>query len=290
MNLQPRSIKILLILMYLAFTLFAAYTLFQLPDDLVYSSRALSISDLRAASPVLIKLNLVIGATLILGLGVLVFIFRSKSEDVIYVEKKRISEKGADKQSEEEEGEEGEGEFNTSFLNDIIKSETDEQKLLDKSLNAICKKIEAGIGVIYTYEKEKDKKVLKLKSSYALSLGESQTLKYEMGEGLVGQAAKEMKAIIIDEIPEGYIKVVSGLGSSSPSHLIVHPLELDKKLYGVIEIATFSKVDKQHKTFIQNCMNKVMNKLQSKTAPKASKSTAKKEAPKKETKGKTKKA
>jgi len=290
MKLQPRSLKILLIIIYLAFMLFAAYTLFQLQDDLVYTSRALSISDVRAAGPVFVKLNLVVGSTLLLGLGILVFLFKSKSEDVIYVEKKRVAQKNEDEDGGEDSEGEDDGEFSTAFLNNILKSETDEQKLLDKSLNAICKKIEAGIGVIYSYEKDKNKKTLQLKSSYALSLGESQTLKFELGEGLVGQAAKEKKAIIIDDIPEGHIKIVSGLGSSSPRHLIVHPLEMDKKLFGVIEIATFTQVDKQHKAFIQKCMDKVMSRIQDNTSKTTKKSSAKKEAPKKETKGKTKKA
>ncbi|MDX1627528.1 MAG: GAF domain-containing protein, partial [Fulvivirga sp.] len=208
--------------------LFTAYTLFQLRDDLVYSSTSLSIQDVDAAGPVFIKLNLIIGITLVMGLIALVIIFNSKSEEILYVEKSRKTE-GKDQTDEEKEAKD---QLSTSFVNDIIKSEKDEDVIFEKTLKGICNKLEAGIGIIYTPSKQKNKRMLEARSTYALSLGESQTITYEMGEGLVGQAAKERKSMIIDDIPEDYIKIVSGLGKSSPTHLLVMPFEHNQQLIG----------------------------------------------------------
>jgi len=291
MKLNPRKLNIALILIYLACMIFTAFTLFQLRDNLVYASQALSIADMRAAGSVLIKLNLTVGLTLLVGLAVVVILFRNRTEDVIYVEKKRL------KDSEDEDGEDDEdvdGQLGISFLTEILKNEKDEQKIIDKSLNGICNKLEAGIGVIYTYEKSKEKKILNMKSSFALSLGESQTLSYELGEGLVGQVAKEKKGLIVDDIPEGYIKIVSGLGSSSPTHLLIEPIEKGKNIYGVIEIASFTPFDKTHETFVKKCVSKMVDKLGAKEAtPKTASATKKADSAddKKETsKSKNKKA
>ncbi|MTI21339.1 GAF domain-containing protein [Fulvivirga sp. RKSG066] len=220
-------------------------------------------------------------------MAILVFLLKNRNEEIIYVEKKRSRDNEND--DSDDHGDSG-STLSTSFLTDILKSEKDEQKILDKSLHGICKKLEAGIGVIYTYKKSEDKRLLELKSSYALSLGESQTISYELGEGLVGQAAKEQKGLIVDDIPQGYIKIVSGLGSASPTHLLIHPILSEEDLYGVIEIASFTPFDKNHEAFIHNCMTKIMEKLAPKAATSKKVSTAK-ETPKKETsKGKTKKA
>lgn len=293
MKLKQRTLNIILILIYLVFTLITAYTLFSLQDDLVYSSYALSVSDMVSAQPVLIKLNLIVGVTLLIGLGALIFSFKNRNDDVIYVEKKRI--KDLEKDGEEGNEKEEDKAFNTSFLNEILKTEKDQNKILEKSLQAISKKLDAGVSVLYQYKKSAGKNLLEMQSSYALSVGESQVLKYEMGEGLVGQAAKERKSLVVDDIPEGYIKVVSGLGSASPTHLIVSPIELDNKLYGVVEIATFSKLNKEHLTFVDNCFHKIMEKLNSKTADtkKAAKKPESQEETKevkKSSKGKSKKA
>jgi len=293
MKLKQRTLNIILILIYLVFTLITAYTLFSLQDNLVYSSYALSVSDMVSAQPVLIKLNLIVGVTLLIGLGALIFSFKNRNDDVIYVEKKRI--KDLENNGGEENDKEEDKAFSTSFLNEILKTEKDQNKILEKSLQAISKKLDAGVSVLYQYKKSGGKNLLEMQSSYALSVGESQVLKYEMGEGLVGQAAKERKSLVVDDIPEGYIKVVSGLGSASPTHLIVSPIELDKKLYGVVEIATFSKLNKEHLTFVDNCFHKIMEKLNGKTAE-TKKATKKPESQeetkevKKSSKGKSKKA
>lgn len=289
MKVSRKQLNIALILLYIACMIYAAYTLFQLRDDLVYSSQSLSITDVSAAQPIFIKLNLIVGITLLVGLAVLVFMFNNKSEEIIYVEKKNDHKKDED----EEKDEDTEDHLSVAFLNDLLKSVKDEEKVLDKALTGICKKLDAGIGVIYTYQKGKDKRVLQLKSSFALSLGESQTLSYEMGEGLVGQVAKERKELILDDIPEGYIKVVSGLGSASPTHLMIMPLESNNDLFGVMEIASFTPFDKKHKSFVKNAIGKIMDKLNAESKP-AAKTTTKKtpEATQKKSssKGKTKKA
>ncbi len=287
MKFNPRKLNIALILFYMACMIFTAITLFRLQDDLVYGNQALSIAEITAAQPVIIKLNLVVGFTLLAGMAILVFMYNNKNENIIYVEKKE--QKREEKDTDDEESDE-DHKLSAAFINDLIKSEKDEQKILDKSLTGICKKVEAGVGVIYTVKKDKSKRLLEMKSTYALSLGESQTLSYEMGEGLVGQVGKERKSLIIDDIPEGYIKVVSGLGSASPTHLFVMPIEHDKNLYGVLEIASFTSFDKSQQSFIKSSMARIMERLHVK---KATTSTTKKKetaTEKKPAKGKTKKA
>ncbi len=285
MKVDPRKLNIALILFYMVCMIVTAITLFQLQDDLVYSNQALSIAEVTAAKPALIKLNLVVGLTLMVAMAILVFMYNNKNENIIYVEKKEQKKK---EQKDIDETEE-DHKLSTAFINDLIKSEKDEQKVLDKALVGICKKIEAGVGVIYDVKKDNTKRLLQMRSTYALSLGESQTLSYEMGEGLVGQVGKERKALVIDDIPEGYIKVVSGLGSASPTHLFVMPIEHDKNLFGVLEIASFTPFDKSQQSFIKSSMARIMERIHEKKAPsKAKKSQSTEE--KKPTKGKTKKA
>lgn len=269
----------------MACMIFTAITLFQLQDDLVYSNQALSIAEVTAAKPVLIKLNLVVGFTLMVGIAILVFMYNNKNENIIYVEKKE--QKREDKKGDTEETDE-EHKLSAAFINDLIKTEKDEQKILDKALTGICKKIEAGVGVIYDVKKDKNKRSLEMRSTYALSLGESQTLSYEMGEGLVGQVGKERKSLVIDDIPEGYIKVVSGLGSASPTHLFIMPIEHEKELFGVLEIASFTSFDKSQQAFIKSSMARIMEKIHVKKAAAPKNKEASTE--KKPEKGKTKKA
>jgi methyl-accepting chemotaxis protein len=57
------------------------------------------------------------------------------------------------------------------------------------ALQAICKQLEAGQGALYRIIEEGGKRTVELKLGYALSIGESTIIKYEVGEGLIGQSA-----------------------------------------------------------------------------------------------------
>ena len=46
---------------------------------------------------------------------------------------------------------------------------------------------------------------------------------------------------MVDEIPQGYIKITSGLGEAPPANLVVFPLLFEGEVLGVVELASFSK-------------------------------------------------
>ena len=56
------------------------------------------------------------------------------------------------------------------------------------------------------------------------------------GDGFLGQAAKENRALHLQEVPEGYVSVGSSLGRSKPIELFVAPASVDGVVYAVIEL------------------------------------------------------
>ena len=241
MKFQYRKLSIALILLYVAFMIFTGYTLFKLQGDLVYESQVLSISDLSDASGVFTKLYFVTGLTLLIGLGGLVFSLNKSNIEVIYVEKKRTNKTDSQEEGMEEQKSHT---LDLNIIRDLIAKEGDQLTMAKNILTHLCKHLEAGIGAFYTTSKEDGKRMLEMKASYALALGESQTIKFEFGEGLVGQAALEQKTLIVDDIPEGYIKIVSGLGNATPTHLLIVPVKRDNELFAVVEIASFTELGK----------------------------------------------
>lgn len=53
------------------------------------------------------------------------------------------------------------------------------------------------------------------------------------------QAAANGKTLYVDDIPEGYIYVISGLGSASPKYLLIVPFKKQEQVIGMLEIASF---------------------------------------------------
>jgi hypothetical protein len=62
---------------------------------------------------------------------------------------------------------------------------------------------------------------------------------FEEGEGITGQAAKDKRILNIKTIPDGYITVLSGLGSSTPRNLLVLPFVHKDKTVAILETASF---------------------------------------------------
>jgi CheY-like chemotaxis protein/signal transduction histidine kinase len=56
------------------------------------------------------------------------------------------------------------------------------------------------------------------------------------GDGLLGRAIVERKALRIENLPADYLKVGSGLGSRKPHALLIAPLVVDETTHGVLEL------------------------------------------------------
>lgn len=134
----------------------------------------------------------------------------------------------------------------------ILTNKFNKKILLEKFLRSICDHIEASVGAIYITKQVEDAKILEMVTSYAYYGSNNHASRYEFGQGLVGQVAKNGKPIFLKAIPEGYIEVVSGLGSSSPSYLLLYPvMNEDEEVLGVIETASFKEYTQEDQSFLK---------------------------------------
>lgn len=120
------------------------------------------------------------------------------------------------------------------------------KKISEKILGFISRVYEATQAEIFLKETQDESQKLVLSASYAFYIPEEKVFEFEIGEGLIGQVAKAGKFLYLDELPQGYITVKSGLGSATPSHLLIVPWQ-DKEggLFAVVEIASFKPFSPQ---------------------------------------------
>jgi len=82
---------------------------------------------------------------------------------------------------------------------------------------------------------------LRLIAGYGLRADKDAPIQYRIGQSLIGQVAKSKRPIVVDQVPEGYIRISSGLGDAPPSNLAIMPIMFEGQVLGVVELASFTK-------------------------------------------------
>jgi CheY-like chemotaxis protein/signal transduction histidine kinase/CHASE3 domain sensor protein len=74
--------------------------------------------------------------------------------------------------------------------------------------------------------------------------------RFALREGLLGRVAADGKAVVIRDVPEGYLTVGSALGRDKPRHLVIAPFSADGVVNSVIELGFLHPVDERVTTFL----------------------------------------
>ncbi|NPA68453.1 MAG: GAF domain-containing protein, partial [Chlorobi bacterium] len=119
-----------------------------------------------------------------------------------------------------------------------------------KLLTELVRFLNADIGGIYIIDKN-NPEMLVLKAAYAYNEKKIINKEIKQGEGLVGTCAADKSSIYIDRPDEDYIKIVSGFGYSKPRSLLLSPIYVGDKVYGVIELASSGTFDENDIKFLE---------------------------------------
>lgn len=128
----------------------------------------------------------------------------------------------------------------TTFSN-MLQGDRDLISVSQKIIRELAKVLDAQHGAFYVTEIHEDQKQLRLISSYAFSERKAISNIFAFGDGLVGQCAIEMQNIHLTEVPEDYVKIVSGLGDHVPNSIVVAPIIYEDEVKGVVELASFHR-------------------------------------------------
>lgn len=109
----------------------------------------------------------------------------------------------------------------------------------DKALRQFAEETKSLYGMIYLNGTNGDGKI-SLLSGYANSGNVESTRTFSPGTGLIGQCVLEKKRLLVADLPDDYIQIVSGVGQAAPKHLCIIPVIFEHEVVAVIEQASFS--------------------------------------------------
>lgn len=115
-------------------------------------------------------------------------------------------------------------------INDALRGERVLKKLSSNLLNTIADYSGAQIGTVYILDEDWN---YRLTASFAV---ENARETIHAGEGLAGQVIQSKKTLLINDVPDNYLRVSSSLGEANPAAIAILPLTYAYECIGVIEL------------------------------------------------------
>lgn len=138
------------------------------------------------------------------------------------------------------------------FIEILRSKNNDLGELTDDIISNLVNYMGANQGALYIInDREAKKPYLEMVACYAYNRKKYLHQRIEVGEGLVGQVVLEKESIYMTEIPDGYLRITSGLGQALPKNLLIVPLKIEETILGVIELASFHVIKKYQIEFVE---------------------------------------
>ncbi|GAB3649491.1 response regulator [Echinicola sediminis] len=194
-------------------------------------------------------LNILLGVSAVLVIIFLLFGYiirtfgeKTKAEEVVKNANKELEKLSAER---EEKNWLLKGE---KLLNEKLHGDQTMDQLSENVLHFFAEYLNAKIGAIHLFLPEKKK--LKLLNSYACTLP-SHSKETGLGDGLLGQVARDLTTVVIKDVPKDYYKIKTSLGEMSPDFILITPIIYNSKLKGVIELGFSGKPKSREKRLIE---------------------------------------
>lgn len=140
-------------------------------------------------------------------------------------------------------------------LNEKLIGDQGIEELAGNTINFLCAYLDAQIGAVYVLNDKEDE--LALNGQFAFASPEKIKEKFKLGEGLIGQAAKEQRQITLSGLTEEQAHITSSVLHVLPDSLLITPFLFQGKTLGVIEIGRLTAFTETEKEFLSNAIESI---------------------------------
>ena len=133
-------------------------------------------------------------------------------------------------------------------------------QLARQVLDFLANRLDVAVATLYAVD---DDGSLRRAAVYGFSeQGVKDKQVFKLGEGLVGETAREKRLKHVQQVPEHYLTVTSGLGHGTPLELVLAPVNNEGAVNGVIELAFTRPVSARAKELLNLIASNVGTSLE----------------------------
>lgn len=149
------------------------------------------------------------------------------------------------------------------FAELLRKNTSSMSELSDAIISKLVKYTDSNQGGIFLLKKDENtgENILEMSGCYAYNRKKFHQKIIREGEGLVYTCYQEAEPIYLTDIPASYIAITSGLGTETPSALLLCPLKLNDEICGVLEIASFKEYPPHVRAFVEKITENIASAI-----------------------------
>ncbi len=135
---------------------------------------------------------------------------------------------------------------------DILRKHSLEMETMTYAvISGLVRYLDANQGALFLTRENDGELFLEMAACHAYKRKKFPGKKVAWGDGLIGAVAVERKGYYTDKISDGYLSITSGLGKANPRYLLIEPLVWNDKVFGIVEIASFKRLEDYKIQFVQ---------------------------------------
>jgi len=148
---------------------------------------------------------------------------------------------------------------------EVLRMNSDNLEVLSHEIiSNLVKYLKANQGALFIINDFNPNEIsMELAACYAWERKKFINKKISVGDGLIGQAWQEGEYIFMTDVPDHFVHITSGLGEANPRCILIMPLKINEKIYGIVEVASFAIMEKHEIEFVSKLSESIASTISS---------------------------
>ncbi len=149
-----------------------------------------------------------------------------------------------------------------AMFSDFLRGNGNLKNISQAIISNLVKYLKANQGGLYIINiMENGEKHIELMACFAYERTKYINRRIEIGEGLIGQCYLEKESIYMNDVPDDYVKITSGLGDANPRCILIVPAKINETIEAIIEIASFHEFEKHQISFVEKLAENIASTI-----------------------------
>ncbi len=149
-----------------------------------------------------------------------------------------------------------------AIFSNFLRGNGDLKNISQSILSNLVKYLKANQGGLYIInQNEEGAKYIELLACFAYERTKYIKKRIEIGEGLIGQCFLEKERIYMNDVPDNYLKITSGMGDANPRCILIVPAKINDSIEAIIELASFKEFEQYHIDFVEKLAENIASAI-----------------------------